>query len=76
MKHLQRATAQSMSLGLDSTIQGYVSLLLSIHLHYFSALSEHILPKELSQSFAPIPGGAHGTFNYFFSDRLKPWCSK
>jgi hypothetical protein len=33
----------------------------SFHLHYFSALSERFLPKELPQVFAPIPGGGHAT---------------
>jgi hypothetical protein len=50
-----------MSLGFGSTTQGYVSLLFSFHLHYFSAPSEHFLPKELSQIFTPIPGAPHGT---------------
>jgi hypothetical protein len=48
-----------MLLGLGSTAQGYVSLLFSFHLYYFSDLSEYILPNELSQIFAPIPGGGH-----------------
>jgi hypothetical protein len=30
-------------------------------LQYFLAPSEHFVPKELSQMFAPIPGGGHGT---------------
>jgi hypothetical protein len=44
---------------IGSTIQGSVSLRFSFRLHYFSAPSEHFLPKELSQIFAPIPGGSH-----------------
>jgi hypothetical protein len=33
----------------------------SFHLHYFSAPAEQFLRKELSQNFAPIPGGEQGT---------------
>jgi hypothetical protein len=41
----------------------YYGVSFSFHLHYFSALSEKFLRKELSQFFAPIPGGAHGTIS-------------
>jgi hypothetical protein len=57
----QRVTAPSILLGLGATIQGSVSLRFSFLLHYFSAPSEHFLRKGLSQSFALIPGGGHGT---------------
>jgi hypothetical protein len=40
-------------------IGGQVSV--SFLLHYFSAPSEHFLPKELSQNFARIPGAGHAT---------------
>jgi hypothetical protein len=60
--YLQRATALSTLLGLGAIIQGSVSLLFSFLSHYFAALSEHFLRKELSQIFAPISGG--GTWNY------------
>jgi hypothetical protein len=41
-------------------VQSY-GVRLSFHLHYFSPPSEHFLPKEISQIFAPIPGGGHAT---------------
>jgi hypothetical protein len=41
----------------DSTT---VSLGITFHTHYLLALSERFWPKELSQIFAPIPGGPHG----------------
>jgi hypothetical protein len=33
----------------------------SFHLRYFSAPYDYFMKKELSQNFAPIPGGPHGT---------------
>jgi hypothetical protein len=39
----------------------WVRLGVGIYLHYFSARSEHFLPKGLSQIFDPIPGGGHAT---------------
>jgi hypothetical protein len=36
----------------------------SFHLHHFSAPAEHFLGKELSEVFAQIPGGGHGTLLY------------
>jgi hypothetical protein len=59
--NLQCVTAISKMIGCGSSVQAEVSLLLSFYLHYFSAPSEHFLPKELSQIFAPIPGGPHAT---------------
>ena len=38
-----------------------VSMHIGFNLHYFSSPSDHFLPKELSQIFAPIPGGGHAT---------------
>jgi hypothetical protein len=32
-------------------------------LHFFLSPPKHFLPKELSQVFAPIPGGPHGTIS-------------
>jgi hypothetical protein len=61
MEHLKHTAAPSTLLGTGSTKQGAVSLLFGFHLHYFSALSDNVLPKEISQIFAPIPGGAHAT---------------
>jgi hypothetical protein len=59
--YLLCTTAPVILLGMGSTKQGWVSLLFHLHLQYFSTLSEHFLPKGLSQIFAPIPGGPHGT---------------
>jgi hypothetical protein len=39
--------------------KGEVSI--GFDLHYVSAPPEHFLSKELSQIFAPIPGGGHAT---------------
>jgi hypothetical protein len=55
MEHLKHAAAPSTLLGTGSTKQRSVSLLFGFHLHYFSA------PKEISQIFAPIPGGGRAT---------------
>jgi hypothetical protein len=44
-----------------SNMQGKVGLLLSFRLRYFLCPFEHFLEKELSQIFAPIPGGGHVT---------------
>jgi hypothetical protein len=46
MEHLERAAALSMSLGFGPTTQGFVSLLLSFHLHHFLAPSERFLQKN------------------------------
>jgi hypothetical protein len=59
--NLHCATAPSILLGLGSTLQDSVSLLFSFLPHHCSAPSEHFLRKGLSQIFAPIPGGEHGT---------------
>jgi hypothetical protein len=42
-----------------------VSLFLSFHLHYFLCPPGR-LPKELSEIFAPIPGGGHATSRELF----------
>jgi hypothetical protein len=63
--YLQCTTAPSMLLGLGSTKKDNVSLLFSFHLNYFLVPSEHFLQKELSQNFALIPGGPHGTHTAF-----------
>jgi hypothetical protein len=55
-------TAPSYLLGSSLNMVQNVSLGVSFCLHYFSASSEYFLPKELSQNFAPIPGGEHATF--------------
>jgi hypothetical protein len=60
--NLHRAIAPSILLGLGSTIQGSVSLLFSFLSHYFQ-LHPSLFLKELSQFFAPIPGGPHATSN-------------
>jgi hypothetical protein len=53
--------APSIFLGSSQILAQGVSLVVGFHLHYFSAPSGHFLQKELSQIFAPIPGGGHGT---------------
>jgi hypothetical protein len=45
-----------------------VSLSVSFYLYYFLSSSEHFLLNELSQFFAPIPGG--GTCNIRFRSAL------
>jgi hypothetical protein len=59
--YLQRTAVPTILLGMGSTKQSWVSLLFRFHLHYYSALSKHFLPKELSQIFALIPGAGHAT---------------
>jgi hypothetical protein len=59
--YLQRTIASTILFGMGSTLQVSVSLRFSFFLHYFSAPPEHFLPKVLSQNFALIPGGSHGT---------------
>jgi hypothetical protein len=45
----------------DTNFAQAVRLSASLHLHYVSALSEHLLRTELSQIFSPILGAPHGT---------------
>jgi hypothetical protein len=61
MEQFRMATALLILLGSSVILAQRVRLRVGFHLHYSSALSEHFLPKELSQIFAPIPGAPHGT---------------
>jgi hypothetical protein len=51
----------SILLHLRLNLDQYGQVNVSFLLHYFLAPAEHFLPKELSQIFAPIPGGGHAT---------------
>jgi hypothetical protein len=61
MKQLRTAAVPSILLRWTHHLAQGVRLSVSFHLHYFSAPAEHLLRKELSEIFAPIPGGGHGT---------------
>jgi hypothetical protein len=54
--------APSIPLGLQRNLAQLASVRASFPFHCFVAPSEHFLRKELSQIFAPIPGGGHATF--------------
>jgi hypothetical protein len=62
MERFETAADRSILFGSSQILAQGVSLGLSFHLHYFSAPPEHFLEKELSEIFAPIPGGGHATF--------------
>jgi hypothetical protein len=57
MEHLQRAAALPMPLELRSTIQGYVSLLLSILLHYFQLYPNIFCQKNFLKVSLQFPAG-------------------
>jgi hypothetical protein len=61
MKPFQMTTALSFLLGSSLILAQRVRLRIGFHLYHFSALFEHLLPKGLSQIFAPIPGAGHET---------------
>jgi hypothetical protein len=60
--YLSLDDAPSILLGLQQNLTQFGEVGISFLLYYFSALSEHFLPKEISQIFAPIPGGPHVTY--------------
>jgi hypothetical protein len=62
MEHLQFGLSFATLLRPRQNLVQRVSLGVGSHLHYFPAPSEHFLPKGLSESFAPIPGGGHATY--------------
>jgi hypothetical protein len=49
--------APSTVLVLRRNLVQMVRLVVSFNFHYFSSPPDHLLPKELSKNFAPIPGG-------------------
>jgi hypothetical protein len=59
MERFRMTDAPSILLGSSQILAQEVSLIVSFHLHYFSSPSDHVLPKELSQHFVPIPGAGH-----------------
>jgi hypothetical protein len=53
MERFRMTAAPSILLGSSQILAQEVSLIVSFHLHYFSAVSQNLVP---------IPGGGHATF--------------